>query len=160
MANMKRYKRAKRKGVLHDYLGIIKVISRDNKLYLLSNRFGYEIALLSEQEFVHVEIVDVQSRDEYCLLKSVSDKPELKTRDILIQQSFRNARVKKHKIKRASEYYQEHKKLDKNITIELRYVDGKIKPVLVDGFSRWVVTKRFNLKEIKCDIINPNMELI
>ncbi len=157
MEEMNKYYNKKRKGTLENYEGYVNVYEKDGQLILLSNRFGYEIAKMAEQEFITARIIDVNSREEYMQSNGYSDSPIILMKSVMVTRDFKDTTVGKSKLKRVHKFYEENNCLDKPITVELQKVGNRIKPVLTDGLSRYVVAKRLGLRTIECVISNPNM---
>lgn len=72
----------------------------------------------------------------------------LNLRDIRVPKFFKNSKPQKYKINKYKKYFEDHKCLDKPITIQKRDINGKEHILLTDGYIRYLIFKKKGIVNI------------
>lgn len=153
--DFKKIKYMAHKGKLHQYEGFLKVYKLNGEYILLSNRFGYEICKLTEQDEVEVQIYPVTSREEYATRYNFKALTvEVSTHSIVIPEELKKTKVGSKKLKEKIKYLRNNGHIDKPISTQvIELEDGSAKLLLVDGYSRYVASKILKVRKIKANIL-------
>lgn len=152
---LSRFEKLKEDGNLKDYKGVIFVHNLDNgEFALLSNRLGFEIATIANQKFVNVEVLDVNSREEYFSLRMERSSITVDLEQITIPKAFAKTKPRNIYIKYEIDHINANGDFSSPIIVRFEPDNtGDEQLVLKDGYKKYLAAKATDMVTVNCLLI-------